>query len=117
MNFGNNLRNLRIQRGLTQYQLAQEMNMSQGAVAAYEVGRNEPSFQVIQRFADYFHVSPYSLLPFGEIFDENEKAIIGEIILDNPKLSSLFDIVQNFNDTDLDTLIVVAGSLRAKYGE
>ena len=116
MNFGNNLRNLRVQRGLTQHQLAAEMHMAQATIASYEVGRNEPTFQVIQKFADYFHVSPLSLLPFGDILMENETTIIAEQIQDNEKLMVLFDIVHIFSDADIDTLITVANSLKAKYG-
>ena len=117
MNFGTILRNLRIQRGITQQRLAEDLEISQSAVTAYETGRNEPNFAVIEKFAKYFNVSPYSLIPFGDIFDENEKAIIGEIVLENEKLADLIELVQNFNDSDLDTLITVARSLRVKYGE
>ena len=117
MNFGTKLRNLRVQRGLSQYQLGKAMGIPQTTIAAYEVNRNEPRFSVIQEFADFFHVSPYFFLPFGDIFSEDENAVVGEIIQGNPKLSTLFNAIQNFSDADLDTLITVANSLRAKYGE
>ena len=117
MRFGDNLRNIRIQRHLTRQRLADEMNISQASVAAYESNIREPSFEIIQKFADYFRITPYALLPFGGIFDENEKTVVGEIVLDNPKLADLVEIVQRFDDSDLDTLITVANSLKAKYGE
>lgn len=117
MNFANNLRNLRIQRGLSQLALANDMKMSQARIAAYEVGRNEPSFDVVQQFADYFHVSPLTLLPFGDVFQADEREMIAEQIQGSSKLMDLFDIVKNFGASDLDALIAVAKSLRAKYGD
>ena len=114
MNFGTLLRDLRIQRGLSQYQLSVALNMPQATIAAYETGRNEPSFNVIQKFADYFHVSPYSLIPFGDIFNEEEKAIVGELVLNNEKLSDLVEIAQHFKESDMDTLLAVANALYAK---
>ena len=117
MNFGEILRNLRIQRGITQQKLAEDMKISQSAITAYETGRNEPNFATIEKFAKYFGVTPYELIPFGDIFDDEEKIIVGEIVLNNSKLADLVEIVQRFGDPDLDTLITVAKSLRAKYGE
>ena len=117
MNFGEILRNLRIQRGITQQKLAEDLDISQSAITAYETGRNEPNFAVIEKIAKYFGVSPYTLIPFGDIFEENEKAIIGEIVLENNKLADLLDIIQNFNESDLDTIITVAKSLSMKYGK
>ena len=115
MDFGTNLRNLRIQRGLTQQKLAKDMHMAQATIGSYEVGRNEPTFQMVQRFADYFNVSPYVLLPFGDIMAETDASIIAEQIQGNEKMLDLFDAIRNFGDADLDTLITVANSLKAKY--
>jgi len=117
MNFGTLLREIRVQRGLSQYQLSNALDIPQATIAAYETGRNEPSFAVIEKFAKFFNVSPYSLIPFGDIFDDNEKAIVGELVLENEKLADLVEIVQRFNESDMDTLLTVAKSLKAKYGD
>ena len=115
MRFGDNLRNVRIQRHLTQQQLADDMKMSQASIAAYEKNIREPSFDIISKFSEYFHISPYTLLPFGDVMMENESIIIGEQVQANEKLLDLFEIIRNFNDADLDALLAVANSLKAKY--
>ena len=114
MRFGDNLRNIRIQRHMTQQALADDMNISQASVAAYEANIREPSFEIIEKFARYFRISPYSLLPFGDVFDENEKAIVGELVLENEKLSDLVEMAQHFNESDMNTLLAVATALQAK---
>ena len=107
MNFGTNLRNLRVQRGLTQQKLADDMNMSQASITAYEHNVREPSFAVVQKFAEYFRVAPSALMPFGEVSDDEEIFRIAGAIHKNPRLKKLFSKVKNFSDEDLDVLFVV----------
>lgn len=55
--FANTLKELRSERGMTQKQLALEINMSQQAVAKWETGKAEPSYEMTMRLADLFGVS------------------------------------------------------------
>lgn len=55
--FANTLKELRSERGMTQKQLASEINMSQQAVAKWETGKAEPSYEMTMRLADLFGVS------------------------------------------------------------
>lgn len=60
--FAQRLRELRRERGLTQIQLAQKLNVSNGTVGMWETGKREPDFETITRLATFFHVSTDYLL-------------------------------------------------------
>ncbi len=62
MNFGTVLRALLEERGISQRQLAQELNMAASTVGNYIRGIREPDFDSLCRFADYFSVSTDFLL-------------------------------------------------------
>ena len=55
MKFKDRLKELRIDRGLSQMQLAKELNLSQSAVAKWELGKTEPTASAIIAIAKYFN--------------------------------------------------------------
>lgn len=62
MTFGNRLKELRKAKGLTQIEISKDINFSQSAITAYENGKREPNFEVLQKLATYFNVSTDYLL-------------------------------------------------------
>ena len=57
-NFTNNkIAELRKEKGLSQRQLAKELNTSQANLSRWEQGLNEPSIIECWKIADYFEVS------------------------------------------------------------
>lgn len=56
------LRNLRLQAGLSQTQLADYLHVSRAAIAKWENGNGLPDIQNLKIIADYFHISVDSLL-------------------------------------------------------
>ena len=55
--FGNILRALRKERGLTQNQLANELQFTRSTIANYEQGNRLPQIETLSKLADYFGVS------------------------------------------------------------
>jgi transcriptional regulator with XRE-family HTH domain len=51
------LKELRIEKGLSQQQLAEQFGVSQQTVWKYETGVNEPDIKMLNQYADYFGVS------------------------------------------------------------
>ena len=111
MRFGDLLRNVRVQHGLTQKQLADSLGTSQSAIAMYEGNRREPDFSTVQKFASFFGMSMASLLPTQDSVDNAVATGIAESFTQNPKLKELFDKAVFLNPSDLDTLINVAEAL------
>lgn len=62
---GNHIRILRQARGLTQEEFANRINVAKSTVSAYENGSRLPSYDVLVKIADLFHVTTDSLLGRG----------------------------------------------------
>lgn len=81
----NNIKDLRRRMGLTQIELAKELNISQGSLSAYETGRTTIDNDMLIRFAKYFNVSIDEILGIDttpsqlEELTEVEFALSGEI--------------------------------------
>lgn len=56
MNFGERLKELRIENGLTQLQLAEILGISKSNISKYEAGSVEPNLDIITKSAVYFGV-------------------------------------------------------------
>lgn len=59
---GDRLRQLRLERGETQRQLAEAVGASESAIAHYEAGRREPEALILLRMAQHYGVSSEYLL-------------------------------------------------------
>lgn len=62
MNLAGNIANFRKDRGLTQAQLAEALNMTSAAVSKWETGAAVPDLDTLVALADYFRVSMDDLL-------------------------------------------------------
>ena len=71
VNFGNTLKKLRLQEGLTQQQLATSLGVTKSVVSYYELQARYPSPEVLRKLASLFHVSTDYLLGIekGETID------------------------------------------------
>ena len=62
MSFQNNLRELRLAKGLTHQQLGEVFHVSRTTISNYETGKIEPSIKLILDISEYFEVSLDQLL-------------------------------------------------------
>ncbi len=74
MLFGDVLKKVRKEAGLTQRELAQKMKLSPSAIGLYEQNRREPEYEVLCKFADFFEADVDYLLgrSFQNKKDTNE---------------------------------------------
>lgn len=115
MKFSTNLRNLRLQRGLTQMELAERLQTSQSAITAWESERREPDFKTIKRIADFFGVPITTLLPSSDDVDDDYVRNIAEAFHANQKLSMLFNKLIFFSESDLDAVISIVNAIAKEY--
>lgn len=73
MGFGKILKDLRTERHLSQQQLADLLNISQSAIAKWELGKTEPTASAIVSVALFFDVSCDFLLGLKDEFDNKIK--------------------------------------------
>ena len=62
VDFGNNLKTLRLQNGLTQAQVAQKLGVTKSVISAYETGLRLPSYDILINISKIFRVSTDYLL-------------------------------------------------------
>lgn len=55
-NFSDRIKGLRVERGITQEQLAAMLKVSRSTIGMYESGRREPDFETSEAIADIFNV-------------------------------------------------------------
>src|SRR5690625_3689897 len=75
--FGERLRDLRIENGYKQDEIAKILNVTTSAYGYYEQGRNEPSLATLKKIANTFRVSTDYLL--GLIDTSNHPVHYSEI--------------------------------------
>lgn len=59
---GTNIRKHREDRGLTQFQLGEQIGLAESTISLYESGKREPNLDTVQLFADFFGCSVDQLL-------------------------------------------------------
>lgn len=60
--FGNRIKELRLEKGKTQKELARELQTTDDSVFSWEKGRSQPSIEIIRKLCIYFNVSADYLL-------------------------------------------------------
>ena len=62
---GQQIRTMRLSRGMTQADLAKAINQSQSSIAMYENGKREPDFETLEALADVFNVPMITFVADG----------------------------------------------------
>ena len=75
MDFAKRLKELRVSRGLTQEDLARELNLVKSSISMYENGKRKPSFEVLEAIADYFNVNMDTLYSSAPAFVPSLKRV------------------------------------------
>ena len=55
--FDKRIKDLRIEKNITQKQLANALNVDESTVRKWEIGKSETSFSMLIKLADFFDVS------------------------------------------------------------
>lgn len=90
--FAKNLRKYRKQKGYSQEKLAKVLNYGYTAIANYESGRNEPSFDCLIKLAEILDVTIEELLGV-ELRTEEQQLISSFRKLDNEKKKMILDLL------------------------
>ncbi len=94
MNFGNTLKRLRLDAGLTQKQLAMQIGVTKSVISFYELQERIPSPAILVKLAAVFHVSTDYLLGIDHI----ERLDVSGLTKDDVKLvSQIIDSLRSKN--------------------
>ena len=93
VNFGDKLKTLRTEAGMTQTELAKRLSITKSVVSYYELQERTPSPDVLIQLADIFHVTTDYLLG-----------------IDHKKMIDVYDL----SDEDMHFLLITIETLRKK---
>ncbi len=85
--FGKRVAELRKKADMTQFELAERLNLTRQAVSKYERGESFPDISVLMSIAEVFNTTPGELIAAGEA-TANEQRILEEIATQNEPLIS-----------------------------
>ena len=100
MKFGEILKMLRTEKGITQVEMAEMLGISRSSVGMYEQGKREPDFELEEKIADLFNVS-LDFLRTGDItkhggwYLDEETAREAQHVFDDPDARMLFDAARD----------------------
>lgn len=60
--FAQKLKKAREDTGFTQREIARELNLKQGTIASYEIGRTQPDIETMGKLIDFYGISADWLL-------------------------------------------------------
>ena len=105
--FAEKLRKLRIGKGLSQEELGLILGYSRTAVSAYELARNEPSFDDLKKISTYFCVTTDYLLDNDKKIEttQNEQSL-------TPKQKELLAESSGLTDDDVNKVLEYAQLLK-----
>ncbi len=89
--FGIKLKQLRVEKGRTQKQLAEYLNVTKAMVSKYETNAAYPSVEVLAKIADYFNVSTDYLL------DRTENRAFNVAPLTDVQVALVEGMINQFN--------------------
>ena len=100
------LKQLRKAKNITQLELSKALKISPSAVGMWEQGRNEPSYEMLKKIADYFNVTTDYLL--GR--DSKQSCL-------SKNQTNLLEIFNDLNDEGQSTLMVMLNSLKKSHAK
>ena len=111
MDFSINLKLLRQARGMTQSELARELNDSGGLIGNYETGDRRPSYEQLDRIAAFFDVGLDELM--GRDTSKGDMAAAKSrqtaiMLEESPELSALIETAKELSKDDLVLLTQLA---------
>ncbi len=123
MLFSERLRELRQNKGLSQSQLADALNISKSAISMYELGKREPDLETLEGIADFFNVDINYLIGKEDgsmYYLDPEAAEIAQEVQQRPELKLLFEVSRKASVDDLGLIISMIDRLkmyRSKFEE
>lgn len=92
--FSKRLRNLRVVKGLSQEELGKVLGYQRSAISGYEVGRNQPSYEVLNKISEYFNVSIDYLLGSDDKKDPDFIDLLGVNALTDEEYKQIIDFLK-----------------------
>lgn len=103
--YGLIIKRLRKNNNMTQKELADRLNVTSNCISGWEVGRNEPNMDMVQKMCDIFGVTLNEMVGKESRVDyyiEDSVSEIAEFLHKNPEYSVLFDASRKVSKDDIE---------------
>ena len=118
MAFKDVLKELRINRGLTQDEFSKGTGLAKSTISMYENGNREPNFETLELFADFFNVDMNTLFEHNSqnisYYLNPETAKLAQAIHDDPDLRILLDASRDLEPEDIKFVVDLVKKLKLK---
>lgn len=94
MMIGDRIKQLRTDAKMTQPELAAKLEVTRSAIATYENNTRQPSFHILVRIAEIFHVSTDYLL----LGNRDDSLDVSGLTIDQKAI--LINLIKNFKETN-----------------
>lgn len=114
MTFGEILRSLRIERGITQDELATTVGVAKSTISMYESNQRRPGFEMMEAIADALNVDMntlYGTSADANYFNDPEVAAIADQLKENPRYRVLFEASRDLSKENIDFIIKMIENL------
>ena len=101
---------LRRDTGLSQEDFAALFHQSGSTISSHETGRNQPSFDMLIQYADYFNVTTDYLL--GRVPFDMSPSVFTDSFIDNVTIQDVISILQKLPDNRRRALLVLLGDIQ-----
>ena len=96
MTFGKRLKSFRLEKNMSQQDLAEKLNVTPQAVSKWENDISEPEFQIIKEITQIYKVS------FDRLFQDDEKSIYKGLIIFCLVIVTVLWMVTSVSSFELD---------------
>ena len=117
---GTRLKELREQKGETQAQLADILDVSQQAVGKWELDKASPDDKMLIKIANYYGVTTDYLLGYDDApryYTDPETARLAEDLKNNPGGRVLFDAGKGLKPESIEEVLKFINYQKAKEGQ
>jgi len=119
MSFGKRFKTLRLEKNLTQAELAKILSIGESTISFYESDKREPDYETLQKIADFFNVSVDYLLgrtnkrniDTSDDVDERLHKVMQEL---GPDVLLAFYDLPNMTDEEKENVITLLEVIKAK---
>lgn len=109
---GSRLKKLRLDKKLTQLQVAQKVNISEARYNLYENNRRQPDYELLKSLAEVLDTTTDYLLgndsttkTINSVISDTELADKLNTLVENERVKVLFDKIGDLNDEELDQVV------------
>ena len=106
---GNRLKKLRLEKKLTQLQIAQKVNFSEARYNLYENNKRQPDYELLKSLAEVLETTTDYLLgndnttkTISSVIPDNELADKLSVLIENEHAKVLFDKLGELSDEELN---------------